>query len=243
MQTIPVANRAFLGQPAGQVLDISDTSELMPGDIVYVQFPLFSRGSLKFGGSESFRVVSVSDAGVQVVDESGGPFTLPAGSRDALEAQLLSMTSVSRILIIRPSAAAEEIPVSQRRYMAPPPFSDAERDATFARNYDFLIPGYNYEPLNTRDPADLEVADLILDDCGDLVRIWGVERVDPDGTLGTVLIKSSDPHEITGLGSSRPDMAFFGCELAIRVEKPPIEFGYLGPALVVGAVVLFIAIV
>lgn len=176
----------LLGQPEGDVVDISHTSELRPGDIIYVEFPAFAAGRFLYGDSEAFTVLSVDPASntVAVRDESGKETSFQGGTREAMLSKIEERTRVARLLVVRPGAAR----------VAP-----TREQALVAKAIELGLPE-RYEPVSVTSMSDAELEDFILTaPAGGYARLFALVGFDEaTGTLLTGLVGSEDPSDRIG---------------------------------------------
>lgn len=94
----------------GTPIDIRHTSELKPGDVVYVEFPAFSLGRLKFGEKQALTVQRVENNGATIVvrTEAGEEMSFAGGTKEELLQKLGEKTSFSKVVVYRPTTVAPE---------------------------------------------------------------------------------------------------------------------------------------
>ena len=100
-----------LGQHVGfGRIEIAHTNDLRPGDVLWVQFPFGSGGWFKYGGEESFTVLSVDPGTGDVTsqDESGSAATFGGGSEAEMLAWLADLTNFISVTVLR---AEPETPI------------------------------------------------------------------------------------------------------------------------------------
>lgn len=167
----------FLGADRGQEIEVGSTRELVPGDLLVIGFPFGARGWLKYGGEETFSVVSVDPAtgDVHAVDESGGALALPGGSRADLESRLSELTSWSSIRVFRPSLAPLERSLDPEGLGLPAGYREMA-----ASTWGELVPGdYVYAGLGVPYLYRVEAVDRDLV----VARIMGTEDFSKVGDL------------------------------------------------------------
>lgn len=166
-----------LGAVKGQEIEVGSTRDLKPGDLLVINFPFGARGWLKYGGEEVFTVVSVDPGSgdVQAIDESGGPFAFPGGSRSDLEARLSDLTSWSSIRIFRPSLAPVERTLDPEGLGLPSGYGEI-----YPQSWGELVPGdYVYAGLGVPYLYRVEAVDQDLV----VARIIGTEDFSKVGDL------------------------------------------------------------
>lgn len=208
----------FLGQPSGDVLDISSTSQLQIGDVIHVKFPLFSTGFLVYGGSEDFTVFQFDPPTNQVGvrDGSGKDIWLKMGSREDLLSKLAELTSYSSVEIIRPGPETQ----TQEEDSGAPQLNESLMRSLFAEAKPLLPPEYSYEPLSTRSPMDLEPGDLLYDRSVGERRVWVIDTAEDPNYWALVMLASANPND-TNVGVALLDKGRLlnDWELAIRAES------------------------
>jgi len=106
----------------GNPIEIGHTSELKPGDIIFVEFPALSLGRLKFGESEAFTVIRIDGNGAKVIAQtsSGEETIFDGGSKEDLLRKLGEQTSFTNVSVHRPmSGAQEDLPAPDETLEAP----------------------------------------------------------------------------------------------------------------------------
>lgn len=94
----------------GNPIEIRHTSELNPGDIIFVEFPALSFGRIKFGENEAFTVIRTEGNGAKVIVQTsnGEEMSFDGGSKEELFKKLGEQTSFTGVTIHRPTSGAQE---------------------------------------------------------------------------------------------------------------------------------------
>lgn len=203
-----------LGQPPGVEIEVASTSELAPGDLIWISFPFGARGWFKYGSEETFTVVSVDpDGTVNVIDEGGDPFVLPGGSTAELRAKLRDQTSFSAITIVRPD-------------LGPPGSGQVAQGLG-------MPGGYREIPVMTW--SDLRVGDyVLLGQATGIPTLVRVEDDDPELLIARVIGTESPSAQPGDLWYFEGPGRIFAPDAAFRGQ--PIEEGwYVAGAAVVAA--------
>lgn len=98
-----------MGRPHGDILSISHTRELAPGDRIHVVFLPGHLGFFKYGPEALFTVIKKTPTGeVTFKDQSGMSLGPLGGSREELLSQLRKRTDFKELSVIRSKTSADQ---------------------------------------------------------------------------------------------------------------------------------------
>ena len=193
-----------LGQPSGHysVIDIGNTNDLKPGDVIFVEGFGFG-ASLLYGNSESFTVFAIDSGAnkVGVTDESGDQHWFDGGTKAELLAKLQDKAGYDKVIIYRPSGGAQ-----------PPPSASSEQPVSndFWKALANLIWQARLKGLPSNYGPNLAAGALDSAAPGDYV-IFGANSVP---RLYSVVSQSTDP--VSGIPLT--DLALVGTDVMTSAD-------------------------